>query len=113
MSTRLPLIKIEAILHDHLQPYRCECQPQSDSSMSVRLYGDQADREELTVLGIRYDQCRDAATWCAWPRSCASNSTPRAASCRPNPRRSTERQRRSDAPRGPERRRNLANRSCP
>lgn len=61
MSTRLPLLKIEAILHDHLQPYRCECQPQSDSSMTVRLYGDQADREELTVLGIRYDQCRDAA----------------------------------------------------
>ncbi|MCF7202499.1 DUF1652 domain-containing protein [Pseudomonas oligotrophica] len=61
MSTRLPLFKIEAILHDHLQPYRCECHPQADRSLTVRLYGEQAERDELTVLGIRYDQCRDAA----------------------------------------------------
>ncbi|WP_313026479.1 DUF1652 domain-containing protein [Pseudomonas lopnurensis] len=61
MSTRLPLFKIEAILHTYLRPYQCECRAEPDSSLSVRLYRDPSQSEELTVLGISYDQCRDAA----------------------------------------------------
>ncbi|MCW3148112.1 DUF1652 domain-containing protein [Stutzerimonas stutzeri] len=60
MDSRLPLFKIEAILHDYLQPYRCECRAES-SGLSVRVYGEQSDHEELTVLGVTHDQCRDAA----------------------------------------------------
>ena len=60
MNTRLPLFKIEAILHTYLRPFQCECRDASDSSLSVRLYHEPPD-EELTVLGISYDQCRDAA----------------------------------------------------
>ncbi|EHY79251.1 MULTISPECIES: DUF1652 domain-containing protein [Stutzerimonas stutzeri subgroup] len=59
MSTRLPLFKIEAILHTYLRPFQCECRD-ADSSLSVRLFHEPPD-EELTVLGISYDQCRDAA----------------------------------------------------
>ncbi|MCQ4324909.1 hypothetical protein CXK94_18655 [Stutzerimonas stutzeri] len=61
MSTRLPLFKIEAILHTYLRPYQCECHTEPDSSLSVRLYREPCRNEELTVLGISYDQCRDAA----------------------------------------------------
>ncbi|EIK52368.1 hypothetical protein YO5_06186 [Stutzerimonas stutzeri TS44] len=60
MGSRLPLFKIEAILHDYLQPYRCECLEQA-SGLSVRLYDAQAEHEELTVLGVTHEQCRDAA----------------------------------------------------
>ncbi|HBC25124.1 DUF1652 domain-containing protein [Stutzerimonas stutzeri] len=60
MNTRLPLFKIEAILHTYLRPFQCECRDASDSSLSVRLYHEPPD-EELTVLGVSYDQCRDAA----------------------------------------------------
>ena len=60
MNTRLPLFKIEAILHTYLRPFQCECRAAPDSSLSVRLYHETPD-EELTVLGISYDQCRDAA----------------------------------------------------
>ncbi|CAM5275400.1 DUF1652 domain-containing protein [Stutzerimonas degradans] len=60
MGSRLPLFKIEAILHDYLRPYRCECIEQP-SGLSVRLYDGQAEHEELTVLGVTHEQCRDAA----------------------------------------------------
>ena len=50
MNTRLPLFKIEAILHTYLRPFQCECRDASDSSLSVRLYHEPPD-----------DQCRDAA----------------------------------------------------
>lgn len=60
MNTRLPLFKIEAILHTYLRPFQCECRAEPDSSLSVRLY-QEPPTEELTVLGISYDQCRDAA----------------------------------------------------
>ncbi|WP_028237914.1 DUF1652 domain-containing protein [Stutzerimonas azotifigens] len=61
MNTRLSLLKIEAILRDHLQPYRCECRTEPNSTLSVRVYEEQAGGEELTVMGITNDQCRDAA----------------------------------------------------
>jgi hypothetical protein len=54
------LLKIEAILHTYLRPFQCECRAEPDSSLSVRLY-QEPPTEELTVLGISYDQCRDAA----------------------------------------------------
>lgn len=60
MGSRLPLFKIEAILHDYLRPYQCECHSDA-GGLSVRLYGNQSDREELTVLGVTHEQCRDAA----------------------------------------------------
>lgn len=61
MGTRLPPSKIEAILRDHLHPYRCECHPQLDNSLSVRLYREPGGTDELTAIGISPDQCRDAA----------------------------------------------------
>lgn len=61
MSNRLPLMTIETILRGYLHPYRCDCRAQSDSGLSVRLYGEAADGEELTVIGITDAQCRDAA----------------------------------------------------
>jgi hypothetical protein len=60
MNTRLPLFKIEAILHTYLRPFQCECRDDSDNSLRVRLF-QEPPNEELTVLGISYDQCRDAA----------------------------------------------------
>ncbi|HBS79702.1 MAG: hypothetical protein CMK99_18195 [Pseudomonas sp.] len=61
MGTRLPLPTIENILRDYLHPFRCDCHAQEDSHLTVRLYEDTADGEELTVFGITDDQCRDAA----------------------------------------------------
>ena len=81
MNTRLPLFKIEAILHTYLRPFQCECRDASDSSLSVRLYHEPPD-EELTVLGISYDLTRDAI-WCVWLRNCASKCAPPAARCPP------------------------------
>ena len=60
MDTRLPLFQIEAILHTYLRPFHCEVRDETDSSLSVRLFHEPPN-EELTVLGISYDQCRDAA----------------------------------------------------
>lgn len=59
MATRLPLLTIESILRDHLQPYRCDCHAQEDSHITVRLYKEHLD-EELTIFGITDEQCRDA-----------------------------------------------------
>lgn len=61
MNTRLPLLKIESILRNHLYPFSCDCRAQANSTLSVRLYGEGYQGEELTVLGITDDQCRDAA----------------------------------------------------
>ncbi len=64
MDRRLSLAQIEAILHDHLQPYRCECRTQLNRTLSIRVYGEASgteELEELTVLGVTDDQCRDAA----------------------------------------------------
>ncbi|PKM00807.1 MAG: hypothetical protein CVV19_02045 [Gammaproteobacteria bacterium HGW-Gammaproteobacteria-9] len=82
MNTRLPLFKIEAILHTYLRPFQCECHAEPDSSLSVRLYHEPPD-EELTVLGISYDQCRDAANLVRLAQElriemCATRSTLRA-----------------------------------
>ncbi|MCW8158106.1 DUF1652 domain-containing protein [Stutzerimonas stutzeri] len=82
MYTRLPLFKIEAILHTYLRPFQCECRAEPDSSLSVRLYRDPPD-EELTVLGISYEQCRDAANLVRLAQElriemCATRSTLRA-----------------------------------
>lgn len=60
MSTRLPLFKIESILHAYLRPFHCECRAEPGSSLSIRLYREPQD-DELTVLGVSYEQCRDAA----------------------------------------------------
>jgi hypothetical protein len=82
MNTRLPLFKIEAILHTYLRPFQCECRAEPDRSLSVRLYHEPPD-EELTVLGISYDQCRDAANLVRLAQElriemCATRSTLRA-----------------------------------
>lgn len=61
MSSRLPLLTIENILRDHLQPFRCDCHAQEGNHLTVRLYEEHGDGEELTVLGITDEQCRDAA----------------------------------------------------
>lgn len=61
MSNRLPLMTIETILRGYLHPYQCECRAESDSVLSVRLYGESAEGDELTVMGITEAQCRDAA----------------------------------------------------
>lgn len=62
MHDRLPLLKIEAILRDYLQPYHCECRTEPNSStLSVRVFEGRSDGEELTVMGIPQEQCRDAA----------------------------------------------------
>lgn len=61
MNTRLPLLKIETILRNHLYPFRCDCRTQANSTLSVRVYEGCHQGEELTVLGITDDQCRDAA----------------------------------------------------
>lgn len=61
MNTRLPLLKIESILRNHLYPFRCDCRAQANSTLSVRVYEERYEREELTVLGIIDDQYRDAA----------------------------------------------------
>lgn len=61
MNNRLPLMTIESILRGYLHPYRCDCRAESDSGLSVRLYGESADGDELTVMGITDAQCRDAA----------------------------------------------------
>ena len=61
MSNRLPLMTIENILRGYLHPYRCDCRAEPDSGLSVRLYGESADGDELTVMGITDAQCRDAA----------------------------------------------------
>jgi hypothetical protein len=61
MATRLPLLTIENILRDHLQPFRCDCHAQDDNRLTVRLYEEHEAGEELTVFGITDDQCRDAA----------------------------------------------------
>ncbi len=60
MDTRLPSSRIEAILRDHLQPYHCQCRTEMDNSLSVRLFRENGDYDELTVLGINPDECRDA-----------------------------------------------------
>ncbi|MFL9812938.1 DUF1652 domain-containing protein [Stutzerimonas sp. VN223-3] len=61
MSSRLPLLTIENILRNYLQPFRCDCHAQQDSRVTVRLYEEHHDGEELTVFGITDEQCRDAA----------------------------------------------------
>lgn len=61
MSTRLPLMTIENILRGYLHPYLCDCRAEPDNGLSVRLYDQTADGEELTVMGITDVQCRDAA----------------------------------------------------
>ena len=61
MNKRLPLLRIESILRNHLYPFRCDCCAQASNTLSVRLYGEGYQGEELTVLGITDDQCRDAA----------------------------------------------------
>ena len=61
MATRLTLLTIENILRNHLHPFRCDCHAQEDSRLTVRFYEGHDDGEELTVLGITDDQCRDAA----------------------------------------------------
>lgn len=61
MSKRLPLMTIETILRGYLHPYRCDCRAEPDSGLSVRLYGEGSDGDELTVMGITDAQCRDAA----------------------------------------------------
>lgn len=61
MQTRLPLVKIESILRNHLYPFSCDCHAQPNSTLSVRLYEARNRDEELTVLGITDAQCRDAA----------------------------------------------------
>ena len=61
MATRLPLLTIERILGDFLQPYHCDCHAQEDSRLTVRLYKDHHDEEQLTVFGITDEQCRSAA----------------------------------------------------
>lgn len=61
MASRLPLLTIENILRNYLHPYRCDCHAQEDSRVTVRLYEEHLGGEELTVLGITDDQCRDAA----------------------------------------------------
>jgi hypothetical protein len=60
MTSRLPLLTIENILRNYLQPFRCDCHAQEDSRVTVRLYEEQLDGEELTVFGITDEQCRDA-----------------------------------------------------
>lgn len=61
MASRLPLLTIENILRDYLHPFRCDCRAQEDSRVTVRLYEEHLDGEELTVFGITDEQCRDAA----------------------------------------------------
>lgn len=61
MGTPLPTTQIEAILSDYLHPYHCECRPQFDNSLSIRLYREASDADELTAMGISREQCRDAA----------------------------------------------------
>ncbi|MCQ4288921.1 DUF1652 domain-containing protein [Pseudomonas stutzeri] len=61
MASRLPLLTIENILRNYLYPFRCDCHAQEDSRVTVRLYEEHVDGEELTVFGITDDQCRDAA----------------------------------------------------
>jgi hypothetical protein len=61
MASRLPLLTIENILRNYLHPFRCDCHAQEDSRVTVRLYEEHLDGEELTVFGITDDQCRDAA----------------------------------------------------
>lgn len=61
MASRLPLLTIENVLRNYLHPFRCECHAQEDSRITVRLYEEHLGGEELTVLGITDDQCRDAA----------------------------------------------------
>lgn len=61
MATRLPLLTIENMLRDYLHPFHCDCHAQEDSHLTVRLYEERVDGEELTVFGITDDQCRDAA----------------------------------------------------
>ena len=59
MGARLPLLTIETILRDHLHPLRCDCYAQEDHHLTVRLYEAHENGDELTVLGITDDQCRD------------------------------------------------------
>ena len=61
MALRLPLPTIETILRNHLRPFCCDCHAQEDSRVTVRLYGEHLEGEELTVFGITEEQCRDAA----------------------------------------------------
>ncbi len=61
MASRLSLLTIENILRNYLYPFRCDCHAQEDSRVTVRLYEEHVDGEELTVFGITDDQCRDAA----------------------------------------------------
>lgn len=61
MSSRLPLVTIETILRDHLRPFRCDCHVQEGHHLTVRLYEEHEDGEELTVLGITDEQCSDTA----------------------------------------------------
>lgn len=61
MTSRLPLLTIENILRNYLYPFRCDCHAQEDSRVTVRLYEEHLDGEELTVFGITDEQCRDAA----------------------------------------------------
>lgn len=61
MASRLPLLTIENILRDYLHPFGCDCRAQEDSRVTVRLYEEHLDGEELTVFGITDEQCRDAA----------------------------------------------------
>lgn len=61
MASRLPLLTIENILRNYLYPFRCDCHAQEDSRVTVRLYEEHLDGEELTVFGITDEQCRNAA----------------------------------------------------
>lgn len=61
MASRLPLLTIENILRNYLHPFRCDCRAQQDSRVTVRLYEERHDGEELTVFGITDEQCRDAS----------------------------------------------------
>ena len=83
MASRLPLLTIENILRNYLHPFRCDCRAQEDSRVTVRLYEEHLDGEELTVLGITDDQCRDAANLVRLAQElriemCATRSTLRA-----------------------------------
>ncbi|GAB6387682.1 DUF1652 domain-containing protein [Stutzerimonas marianensis] len=60
MASRLPLLTIENILRDQLQPFRCDCQVQDESRVTVRLYDEHDDAEQLTVFGITDEQCQNA-----------------------------------------------------
>ncbi|MGK9063675.1 DUF1652 domain-containing protein [Stutzerimonas chloritidismutans] len=60
MSSRLPLLTIENILRDELHPFRCDCQVQDESRVTVRLYDEHDDVEQLTVFGITDEQCQNA-----------------------------------------------------